>query len=351
MTGGTGDHRAVSRIVLRKLLLAGIGSNVHFGQTFERYEQNADGTVTAHFTSGASATGDLLIGADGANSKVRSQLLPHARRVPTGGAGVAGRLALTKETRAWLPSRIRNGLNIVLPPAGSFLFSAVFDGRTRTAEAFGHGLDLAAAGLDGSALLDDVQDYVLWAFAAKRTSYPSDVDTLGGADLKQVVAERIRGWHPDLRRMVADSDPGSVHAMEFKAAAPVEPWPATRVTLIGDAIHNMTPVMGLGANTALRDAALLAHQIKAVHRGEAELLTAVGEYERRMRAYGFEAVTTSRTAADRFTSNNFAARQGMKTWLRLCSAVPAMKRGSFTGRWTDDLADLPPGSVRKSAMN
>jgi 2-polyprenyl-6-methoxyphenol hydroxylase-like FAD-dependent oxidoreductase len=348
MTGGTGDHRAVSRIVLRKLLLAGLGSNVHFGQTFDRYEQGADGTVTAHFASGASATGDLLIGADGANSRVRTQLLPHARRVATGAVGVAGRLALTDETRSWLPSRIQNGLNIVLPPAGSFLFSAVFDGRTRTADAFGGGLDLTASGLDGGSLLDNVQDYVLWAFAAKRASYPSGVDTLDGSGLQKVVAERIRGWHPDLRRMIVDSDPEGVHAIEFKSATPVEPWPTRRVTLIGDAMHNMTPVMGLGANTALRDAALLSHQIKAVHRGEAELLSAVGEYERRMLAYGFEAVSTSREFADRFTSNNFLARQGMKTWLRLCTAVPAMKRGSFTGRWTDDLADLPTGAATSS---
>lgn len=88
MTGGTGDHRAVSRIALRRLLLAGLGENVHFGRTFERYETNPDGTVTAHFADGATATGDLLIGADGANSRVRAQLLPHAHRVPTGAVGV-----------------------------------------------------------------------------------------------------------------------------------------------------------------------------------------------------------------------------------------------------------------------
>ncbi|MFC0430759.1 NAD(P)/FAD-dependent oxidoreductase [Kutzneria buriramensis] len=337
MTGGTGEHRAVSRIALRRLLLAGIADNVHFGHACERYETNADGTVTAHFANGATATGDLLIGADGANSLVRSQLLPQAHRVLTGQMGVAGQLALTDETRAWLPNRIQGGLNIVLPPAGSFLFSAVFNGRSRTTDAIGDGLDLSAYGLTGAELLDDVQDYVLWAFAAKRADYPLDADTMPGPALQRLVADCLRGWHPDLIRMITESSPDTVHAIEFKAATPVQAWPTGPVTLIGDAVHNMTPVMGLGANTALRDAALLAHQIKAVHRGECDLLAAVSQYERRMLAYGFEAVNTSCSFAHRFTSDNVLARQGMKTWLRLCGAVPAVKRGSFIAKWTDDL--------------
>lgn len=324
MTGGSDDpadgNYAVSRIALRRLLLAGL--KVHFGRTFERYELGDDGTVTAFFADGTTATGDVLIGADGANSLVRGQFLPGARRVDTEVVGVAGRLRLDDETRAWLPTRIQNGMNIVLPRGEGFLFSAVFDGRRRTADALGAGLDLADYGLTSDALLDDIEDYVLWAFCARA----GEMDGL------------IRGWHPDLRRMIADADPATVYSMRFKTSTPVEPWPTSRVTLLGDAIHNMTPVMGLGANTALRDAALLARQLIAVHRGEAELLPALHEYERRMLAYGFEAVETSRSSAYRFTSSNVLAKQGMRAWLRMCSAVPSMKRSSFGSTWTDDTA-------------
>ena len=47
----------------------------HRGMGLERVEQGA-GAVTAHFVGGASATGDVVIGADGLRSTVRQQFLP-----------------------------------------------------------------------------------------------------------------------------------------------------------------------------------------------------------------------------------------------------------------------------------
>jgi 2-polyprenyl-6-methoxyphenol hydroxylase-like FAD-dependent oxidoreductase len=49
--------------------------HVHPGETLLRFEQ-AGGQVRAHFASGRVETGDLLVGADGARSAVRAQLLP-----------------------------------------------------------------------------------------------------------------------------------------------------------------------------------------------------------------------------------------------------------------------------------
>jgi 2-polyprenyl-6-methoxyphenol hydroxylase-like FAD-dependent oxidoreductase len=325
MTGGSTDpvdaHRAVSRIALRRLLLTRL--NVHFGQTFERYTVNDDNTVTAHFADGTTATGDVLVGADGANSAVRGQLLPDATRRDTDIHGVAGSLALTPETRAWLPASVRNGLGIVVPRDNTFFFTAVFDGRRRTTDALSAGTANVT-----ETMLDQVEDYVLWAFAT-RGALPADITPL------------IRHWHPDLRRVVAETNADTIRAMRFKTATEVAPWPTTRVTVLGDAIHNMTPVMGLGANTALRDAALLAHQLTAIHRG-APLLPALAEYERRMLDYGFRAMNNSRDMAHRFTSPNPLAKQAMRTWLRLCSAVPRLKRAAFSAERNDDTKGLEP---------
>jgi 2-polyprenyl-6-methoxyphenol hydroxylase-like FAD-dependent oxidoreductase len=71
-------------------------------------------------------------------------------------------------------------------------------------------------------------------------------------------------------------------------SAPVDPWTPTTVTLLGDAIHTMTPGQGVGANTALRDAALLCRALTAASRGEKTILGAIAAYEAEMIPYGFD---------------------------------------------------------------
>jgi 2-polyprenyl-6-methoxyphenol hydroxylase-like FAD-dependent oxidoreductase len=63
-----------------------------------------------------------------------------------------------------------------------------------------------------------------------------------------------------------------------------------RVTVIGDAVHSMTPAGGIGANTAVQDSALLGRLIGEAG-GFKEGITAA--YEKEMRIYGSAAVRTS----------------------------------------------------------
>jgi 2-polyprenyl-6-methoxyphenol hydroxylase-like FAD-dependent oxidoreductase len=62
------------------------------------------------------------------------------------------------------------------------------------------------------------------------------------------------------------------------------------VTLLGDAIHAMTPTLGRGANVAMRDGALLGRELKTVADGSIALDDALGSYERQMLEYGFAVV-------------------------------------------------------------
>jgi len=339
MTGGSTDpadqHYAVSRSVLRNLLLAGMEPLVRYGKTFQRYERRADGRVTAYFADGSTVTGDVLVGADGANSLLRKQYLPDAARTDTDAVSIAGRLPLNRETLAWLPDTISAGMNSIIPAAGSFLFTSAFDGRRTMSGALEHGYDPTAVGLRPEQLLDEVSDYVLWAFITHRSRTPANMSALDGAELKRLVDGKTRDWHPTLRRIMAETDAAEVGTMRFKRSTTDYAWTATPVTLIGDAVHNMPPVMGLGANTALRDAAELSATLAAAHRGETDLVSAIAEYETRMRGYGFGAVQAAAKYTDMAISGNPLARGVMKNWFRLCQAVPSVKRKSFGSVWRD----------------
>ena len=94
---------------------------------------------------------------------------------------------------------------------------------------------------------------------------------------------------------IRSKDPGTAtFLVTIRPANPVEPWTSRRVTLLGDAIHTVSPGRGDGANTALRDADLLRRTLAAVAAGAASLPEAKAVYEAEMLRYGFEAVADSR---------------------------------------------------------
>ena len=321
MSGGSADpadgQYGVSRRALRTLLLTGLEDRVRYGAAFERYTVADDGEVTAHFADGSTATGDVLVGADGANSGVRRQYLPHAERVPAGAGGIGARLPLDDATRAWLPRALREGMTLVMPPSGpASMFTSAFPGRGALTAAISDGVGLAGRGLDADALLDHTDDYVLWSVIADPRVLPDD-----GADgrlLQDAALELTRGWSPALRRLITDADPASIGVMRFRHSTLVEPWTSTTVTVLGDAIHNMPPVGGLGANSALRDAAALADQLVTVRDG-APLIPAIAAYEAQMRDWGYAAVRRSLAGARRATSSSPVSRRMGRAFFRVRS--------------------------------
>jgi 2-polyprenyl-6-methoxyphenol hydroxylase-like FAD-dependent oxidoreductase len=349
MTAGHAEpsagHHAVSRAALRHLLLAGLSDAVHFGKRFERFERRGDGRVTACFADGTTATADVLVGADGANSRTRRQYLPHADRVETGAVAVAGKLPLTDATRAWLPEMLRSRLNTVFPPR-HFLFTAVFDRSRAGVSASGFGLTeemVRAVGLDPAVLFEGEHDddYTFWTFIAERGAYQGSPWDLDGRGLQRLVDGMTEGWHPALRRLIVESDPHSLRVTSLKSSVPVAPWATTNVTLLGDAIHSMSPAGGIGGNTALRDASLLAGKLAAVHRGELPLLRAIQAYEAEMLGYGFGAVREALRNTRLAITTNRLARTAARTWFGLCGAVPALKRLTFDNAWTRNTSPRP----------
>ena len=322
-------HRSVSRITLRRILLEGLDDAVHFDKRFSRYETSPDGRVVAYFDDGTAAAGDLLIGADGGNSQVRKQLLPRAERRDTGIVGVAGKVPLTPETREWIPRPLLEGPMFVKAPHGRAMFSAplIYPGAERAAIREFFGDEALPAGPEGS-LWDNLSDYVFWSFSTRNESFPPGrrPGEVQGEDLRAEVLEMVAAWHPNLRRLIREAVPDTILSLPIRTSVRVEPWETSRVTLLGDAIHSMTPYRGIGANIALRDAALLGRNLAAAHRGEITMERAVDEYEAQMLDYGFEAVESSLRAMEQVHAEGVFAEAVGKTVLRAINAVPMLKR-------------------------
>ncbi|WP_410813396.1 FAD-dependent oxidoreductase [Micromonospora sp. 067-2] len=288
--------RSVSRMTLRQVLLTGMEDVVQFDKTCTGYEQHDDGTVTAVFADGSTAKGDLLVGADGTHSAIRRQYLPHAVTHDAGSINIATKIPLNDHTRTLLPDGVRQGISLIFATHGIMGILHVME--------FGWNQDGSVRSGIGSAdaellehwpglLYDNTRDYIniiLWSTARR---FPPDVMQRRGEDLIRLTLELTRGWHPNLRELLSYSDPGSVIPIKVATSEPVPPWQASTVTLLGDAIHTMTPGRGAGANTALRDATLLCRQLKLAAAGDKTLVQAVADYEAAMLPYGFARVADS----------------------------------------------------------
>jgi 2-polyprenyl-6-methoxyphenol hydroxylase-like FAD-dependent oxidoreductase len=167
----------------------------------------------------------------------------------------------------------------------------------------------------------------MWGFSAPREAFvlPADVETLAADELKSRVLALTEDWAPQLRHLVEGAEPASVAAFTVKTSVPVPPWRTRNVTLVGDALHNMTPYRGIGANTALRDAAELRRTLRAVSCGENELIPALAAYEREMVDYGFRAVRASLKNMHRFHSEGRLPRAFTKLALRAIDTIPPLK--------------------------
>jgi 2-polyprenyl-6-methoxyphenol hydroxylase-like FAD-dependent oxidoreductase len=121
----------------------------------------------------------------------------------------------------------------------------------------------------------------------------------------------------------------------------MKPWQSTNITLLGDAIHSMTPAGGVGANTALQDAALLRQALTRVHNGQQELTRAIHEYEAKMLTYAFANVRKSLTRAKQAKEGRIP-RAFSRGFLRTCGWIPRLRKAVFEENWTANTETLPP---------
>lgn len=270
--------RAVDRLTLREILLAGLDDAVHFGKELIGYQMLPDG-VQARFGDGSTASGDLLVGADGVNSRVRQQHLPEFAPVDAGIRWVGGRTVLDSRLRGLLPdalsdraATVRSGGILV------FLASLLFQQKPQ----------VAAHALWPGLQFTDNQDFLMWAIVGEKDRMMRPEEELAAASpaaLHSLALEATVRAHPMLRAVVEAADADRSFFLAVRAIPIVDQRPGSRVTLLGDAMH-ASPVNGTGANSALQDAALLCRHLcraaqqhgsleGAVHKFEAEMLSEV----------------------------------------------------------------------------
>ncbi|NUS84067.1 MAG: FAD-dependent monooxygenase [Streptomyces sp.] len=230
---GTGEHPEVPRGKLRQLLLGSLpAGTVRWGHKVSTVRDLGEGRHEVSFADGPTLVASLLIGADGAWSRVRP-LLSEATPEYFGVCSVE-----------------------------TFLF----DGGTRhpaSAKAVGAGSLFALA--PGKGLLAHREGggtLHTYAQLRKVQDWFAGLDTTDAAALTARVVKEFDGWAPELTALIADSDTPPVLRPIF-TLPPGHRWDRVPgVTLLGDAAHLRAP-NGEGANLAMQDGAELGQALAA----------------------------------------------------------------------------------------
>jgi 2-polyprenyl-6-methoxyphenol hydroxylase-like FAD-dependent oxidoreductase len=260
---GTGSRPEVLRGDLRRILLESLPpGTIQWGKRLLGVAPLGDGRYRLGFTDGSSATSGLLVGADGAWSKVRP-LLSDATPAYVGATFV----------ETWLRDVDRRHPAAARAVGGGVMF-APEPGKGIVAHREAGGV------LHGYVMLE------------RPAAWVAGIDFTDAAAASARVAAEFEGWAPELVALAAGRDgpptPRMIHALPDGHRWPRVPG----VTLLGDAAHLMPP-SGDGANLAMFDGARLAQALVA-HPGDVE--AALAAYEAALFPRSAKAAADARVA-------------------------------------------------------
>ena len=230
---GGGGRPEVLRGDLRRILIDSLpGEMIQWGRKLTGVRPLGDGRHDLAFADGSAVTSRLLVGADGAWSKVRP-LLSDAKPEYVGVTFVETYLYNADERHALTAEAVGGGALFALAPGQGIFAHREAGNILHTYVA----LNRPAAWIAGIDFTDAV------------------------AAAAQVAAE-FDGWAPALIALITDGETAPVPRM-LHALPNAHRWDRTPgVTLLGDAAH-LAPPAGEGANLAMLDGAELGKAIAA----------------------------------------------------------------------------------------
>ncbi|MBA6436969.1 FAD-dependent oxidoreductase [Streptomyces sp. GMR22] len=267
----------IDRGELRNLLLDSLETGtVRWGRSLDTITGPTDGPRQLHFADGTSVETDLVIGADGAFSRVRpavSTALPEYTGISF--------------LEAW--------------------FSDVDDRHPEIAELVGLGIAHAA---DGERSLvaqrnsgNQIRVYIIqrlpvdWISAKGLTSEDTD-------GIRAVLRDEYAHWSPRMRQMITENDGLYIHRPIFVLPVPHTWNHNPTVTLLGDAAHLMPP-LGTGVNLAMLDAGELALALA----NAATVDDAIRVYEKTMLPRSIETAQAIEHGTEQLLSADSSARK------------------------------------------
>ncbi|KAL8708411.1 MAG: hypothetical protein Q9220_006701 [cf. Caloplaca sp. 1 TL-2023] len=289
----------VSRERLRALLLEGL--NVQWSHTLHSISTSHPTTVTAHFTDADSATGTLLVGADGLRSRTRSALLAHNPQLAINhvlpvrllGASVVYPRELACKMRALDPFFFQGGD----PESDTFMWFSFLDTPANNSR-------------------DDPDTYecqilLSWPFREgyRGREKPLDIPATNQERIK-VMKELVQGWaepfHECVMSVPADAEIKAIALEDFVPKPGLWDNRDGRITLMGDAAHAMTMFRGEAYNHGVADiSVLLSNLLSAIPSvsedgreipSQSTFKQAIDAYEAEMIQRTAPAVLTSRRA-------------------------------------------------------
>lgn len=212
----------VSRTDLQQMMLDAFGeADVRMGMRCVEVKQDAD-SATAIFEDGSTATGDVVIGADGIHSVVRTYLM--GKKIEPRYAGYVN----------W------NGIVDASPDLAESDVWVIYVGEGKRASMMPIG-----------------GDRFYFFFGC-----PKPLGTkVEPKDIRAELYETFAGWAQPVQNLITKLDPEQVNRLEISDIDPLPNLVKGRIALVGDSGHATTPTLGQGGCQAMEDAEVLCRYL------------------------------------------------------------------------------------------